>query len=120
MRSFRVILSLLTIVAVTIPIYGYDEAKVNRYIREAEYYTRQAEGYERDAAHYTRQAQKYIKDAEHFSKNGNDSKAKNYMRWAKEASDKASLRKMKARDSRHKAQLRMKWANEEMKRQING
>ena len=56
-----------------------------------------------------------MKNAEYYSKRGNDSKAKNYMRWAKDATDKAAIRTRKAKEARDKAQLRMKWAEDEMK-----
>lgn len=99
-----------------IPALAYDEAKVNRYIKEAEYYSKQAENHEREEAYYSRKAQKYFRDAEYYSKHKNDSRARTYMRWGKEAKDKATLHKKRANEARWKAQQRMKWAEDEMKK----
>ena len=115
MRMFWFLTALIAALIVSISVYGYDKAKVDSYIREAEYYTKQAESFEREAVYYMKQAQRHMKGAEYYSKEGKDSKAKTYMRWAKEASDKASIR-MKAKESRQKAQLRMKWAKDEMRK----
>ena len=51
-----------------------------------------------------RKAQKHMKVAEYYSKKGNDSKAKTYMRWAKDAADKAESYKRKTDTARDKAQ----------------
>ena len=116
-RTISVItLCIVFMLVEVVPIYAYDKAKVDCYIREAEYYTKQAESFDRDAAYYTRQAQRQMKDAEYYSKRGNDSKVKTCMRWAKVASDRAALRIRRAKEARDKARLRMKWAEDEMKR----
>ena len=114
-RSISAI-TLCLVFMVVVPTYAYDKAKVDCYIREAEYYTKQAESFDRDAVYYTRQAQKQMKDAEYYSKRGNDSKVKTCMRWAKEASDRATFRTRRAKEARYKARLRIKWAEDEMKR----
>lgn len=115
MKVNRYIVASVVALIVSVPSYGYDKAKVDRYIREAEYYTRQAESFERDAAYYVKQGLKYMRNAEFYSKKGYDSKAKTYMKWAKDASYKVTYKKRKAEDARNKAQLRLKWANNEMK-----
>ena len=109
-------LCIVFMVVAIVPTYAYDKAKVNHYIHEAEYDTKQAELFDRDAAYYARQAQKHMKDAVYYSKRDNDSKAKICMHWAKDASDKAALWTIKAKKARDKAQLRMKLAEDEMKR----
>ena len=58
MRVIRYLTVVIAALIVSISVYGYDRAKVDSYIREAEYYTKQAESFEREAAYYTRQAQK--------------------------------------------------------------
>ena len=89
---------------VSVYSYGYDKTRVDRYIREAEYYTRQAEKFERDAEYYMKQVHKYMKDAEYYSKKGNASKTKTYMKWA---TDKATYRQSKVENVRNNAQLRI-------------
>ena len=40
-----------------------DNEKAQKYLREAEYYTKKAEGYERDATYYSQKADGYLRQA---------------------------------------------------------
>ena len=56
MRVIRYLTVVIAALIVSISVYGYDKAKVDSYIREAEYYTKQAESFEREAAYYNEES----------------------------------------------------------------
>lgn len=78
-----IIAFLLCILSVNI-VYADD---VERFVREAEYYQKKADGYRREAAYYMKKAEGYQRDAAYYTKKGKTDTAKSYQRKASRAMD---------------------------------
>ena len=71
-----------------------DNDKAQKYLREAEYYTKKAEEHEHDAAYYNKKAEDYLRQANYYSRKNDSSIARTYSKWANDASEKASSKSL--------------------------
>lgn len=89
--------------------------KAQQYLREAQRYNEQAEKYEREAERLTKKADDYTRKADNYAKKGDYRQSRLYTKWANDALSNAQLRLKWAKEARDKACLR-KWADEAMKK----
>ena len=73
-----------------------------KYLREAQQYNEKAEKYEREAEQLTKKANDYTRQADRYAKKKDFSQSRLYSNWAN--------------DALSKAQTRMRWAKEDIKR----
>ena len=53
---------------------------IDRYVREAEYYLKKADGHRREAAYYLKKAERYQHEAAYYTKKGKTDQAKSFQR----------------------------------------
>ncbi len=66
-------------------VFADDGRQVERYVKEAEYYQKKADGYRREARYYLKKAEGYEREAAYYTGKGNADRAKDYQRRASRA-----------------------------------
>lgn len=68
-------------------VFADDSRQAKRYVKEAEYYQKKADGYRREAQYYLKKAEDYERKAAYHTRKGKTDRAKYYQRKASQAMD---------------------------------
>lgn len=68
-------------------IFADDSRQAERYVKEAEYYQKKADGHRHEAQYYLKKAESYQKEAAYYTRKGKTDRAKDYQRKASRAMD---------------------------------